>query len=287
MNLAQLRALRAVEEAGSVTGAASLLGITQSAVSHALASLESELDLRLVVRDRGGCTLTEAGRRLFPHVSAALRHIDRLADEAAATAGMVTGRLRVGAFPSACHLLPQLIRVFGRRYPAVDVVVLEGTDGEVIDWLKNDVVEVGIVTDEHPGMDTVPFADDEMLAVLPAEHPLAGEAEVSLCDLADDPFILSGGGCAGIIRRLYEEQSLPLRPRHQVRELTTILAMVRENLGISLVPSLALSGGFDGTVTLPLRPRAPRRLLLAAPGGTEVSRAARAFLDTAGAERAR
>jgi DNA-binding transcriptional LysR family regulator len=280
MNLAQLRALRAVEEAGSVTGAAALLEVTQSAVSHALTSLESELGLRLVIRERSGCFLTESGRRLLPHALAALWHVDRFAEEAAAASGLATGRLRMGAFPSACQLLPRLIRAFGRRYPAVDVVVLEGTDDEVGSWLADRVIEIGVVTGPRDDLETVPLADDELLAVLPADHPLAGEPDVALTELADDPFILSSGGCAGMIARLYEEQELSLRPAHRVREVATILAMVREDLGVSLIPSLALNAGLDSTVALPLRPVVRRHLLLAALSRDALSPAARAFLDT-------
>ncbi|MQA88110.1 MAG: LysR family transcriptional regulator [Streptosporangiales bacterium] len=280
MNLPQLRALRAVHEAGSVTGAADLLTITQSAVSHALASLETELGLLLVVRDRTGCCLTEAGRRLLPHAVEALRHVDRLAEEATAAAGLVTGRLRLGALPSACRILPPLIRRFGRRYPAVQVVLLEGTDDEVDEWIERRVVELGVVTGPRPDLHTVPLADDEMLAVLPAEHPLAGELDVSLPELADDPFLLSSGGCEPLIRRLYGEQGIPLAPAHRVREMTTLLAMIRENLGVSVIPSLSLNGTAERISALPLRPAAPRSLLLAARSDTDLGPAGSAFLDT-------
>jgi DNA-binding transcriptional LysR family regulator len=255
-----------------------MLDVTQSAVSHALASAETELGVRLVVRDRAGCSLTEAGRRLLPHVREALRHIDRLAEEASAAAGLVSGRLRIGAFTSACHVLPPLIRAFRRRYPAVDVVLLEGTDGEVNEWIGRHVADLGVVTGPRTDLHTVPLADDEMLAVLHAGHPLAGQPAVSLAELADDPFLLSGGGCEPLIRRLYQQQDLPLEPAHRVCEMTTLLAMIRENLGVSIIPSLALSHAGDGTVALPLRPAVPRSLLLAARSAEDLSPAAAAFL---------
>jgi DNA-binding transcriptional LysR family regulator len=279
MNLAQLRALRAVNEAGSVTGAAAMLDITQSAVSHTLSSLENEIGVRLVVRDRAGCSLTETGRRLLPHVVEALRHVDRVIEEASAAAGLVTGRLRLGAFSSACRVLPPLIRAFRRLHPAVDVVLLEGTDEEVDEWINRRVVELGVVMGPRADLYTVPLADDEMLAVLPAEHPLADEPDLSLAELADDPFLLSSGGCEPLIRQLYQQQGMSLEPTHRVREMTTLLAMIRENLGVSIVPSLALGDAADGTVALPLRPGVPRSLLLAARAAEDLSPAAKGFLD--------
>jgi len=279
MNLAQLRALRAVHEAGSVTAAADLLGVTQSAVSHALNSLEGELGLRLVIRERSGCMLTEVGRRLMPHALEALRHVDRFAEEAAAAAGLVSGRLHLGAFPTACRLLPPFIRRFRKLYPAVEVVLLEGTDGEVGEWIDRRVVELGVVTGPRPDLHTVPLARDEMLAVLALEHPLAGERDVALKELADDPFLLSGGGCEPLIRELYRRDGLAFEPVHRIHEMATLLAMVRENLGVSVVPSLALDGTREDVAALPLRPRAPRTLLLAAPSEANLSPAGAAFLD--------
>ncbi|MEW9530171.1 LysR family transcriptional regulator [Microbispora sp. NPDC049125] len=280
MNLAQLRALRAVHEAGSVTGAAELLGVTQSAVSHALTSLEKEVGLRLVIRERTGCWVTETGQRLMPHVTEALRHIDRLTEEATAAAGLVTGRLRLGAFPSACRLLPSMIRAFRRLHPAVEVVLFEGTDQEVDEWIDRRVVELGVVTGPRTDLHTVPLADDELLAVLPVGHPLAGEPDVSLTELADDSFLLSSGGCEPLIRSLYRQRGLPLEPAHKIRDMTTLLAMVREDLGVSLVPSLALGDEEGGVATLPLRPRAPRSLLLAARSAADLSPAGKAFLES-------
>ncbi|GAB2830169.1 LysR family transcriptional regulator [Actinocorallia aurea] len=286
MNLAQLRALRAVHEAGSVTGAADLLGVTQSAVSHALTSLENELGMRLVIRERSGCCLTDIGRRLMPHVAGALHHVERFSEEAAAASGLLDGRVRIGAFPSACRVLPEFVRTFRRLHPAVDVVVLEGTDGEIDEWIRTGVIDLGVVSGPRPDLRAVPLAGDEFLAVLPAAHPLAAEGSVCLADLADDPFLLSGAGCEPLIQTLYRALGLTLSPARRVQRMDTLLAMVREDLGVSVVPSLALPELLDGISAVPLRPAAPRRLLLAAAGDGELTPAAGAFLDTVRAQTA-
>jgi len=109
MNLPQLRALLAVADQGSFTAAAGSLGLTQSAVSHAVASLERELGLPLVARDRAGARLTAHGRKVLGHAREAVHRVDRIAQDAAAAAGRHHGRLRVAVFPSAAQLLPALI----------------------------------------------------------------------------------------------------------------------------------------------------------------------------------
>jgi DNA-binding transcriptional LysR family regulator len=279
MNLAQLRAFTGVAEAGSVSDAAAQLGLTQSAVSHALASLERELGSRLVVRDRAGCSLTQLGARLLPDAADALRLTDRIAEVAAAQGGLRQGRLRVGTIPSASSVLLPLISQFKRRYPGVSVAVFEGGDQEVSSWIEQRTVEVGVVTRPYPGRQTVPLAEDEMLAVVPSGHQLAARESVTVPDLAAEPFLLSAGGCEPIIRRLHDKHQVPLVPVSRVTEMSTLLAMVREGLGVSIIPALSLGTSHDGITAMPLRPRAPRRLLLAV-SDANPGPAARTFLSS-------
>lgn len=278
MNLAQLRAFDGVARSGSVSDAALELGLTQSAVSHALASLERELGARLIVRDRTGCLLTELGSRLLPDAAEALRHADRIAETAAAESGLREGRLRVAIIPSASGTVLPLIAQFRQRYPGISVAVFEGTDQEVSDWIGDRTAELGAVTGPRPDLETVPLAEDEMLAIVPAGHRLAGREDVTVAGLAGEPFLMSAGGCEPVIRRLHDRHHVPLAPASRVTDMATLLAMVHEGLGVSIVPALSLGAGHDGITTLPLRPRAPRSLLLAA-RDTDLSPAASAFLS--------
>lgn len=279
MNLAQLRAFAGVAEAGSVTDAATQLGLTQSAVSHALASLERELGSRLIVRDRSGCSLTGLGARLLPDATEALRYADRIAEVAAAEDGLRQGRLRLGTIPSASSVLLPLISQFKRRYPGVSVAVFEGTDSEVSNWIEQRTVEAGVVTGPRPDLETVPLAEDEMLAVVSSGHRLASRESATVPDLASEPFLLSAGGCEPIIRRLHDQHHVPLAPVSRVTDMGTLLAMVREGLGVSIIPALSLGTRRDGITAMPLRPRAPRSLLLAAKDA-DLGPAARTFLSS-------
>jgi len=281
MNLAQLRAFSGVARAGSVSDAAVDLGLTQSAVSHALASLERELGARLVVRDRAGCALTGLGTRVLPDAEEALRRADRIAELAAAESGLREGRVRVGVIASAAGVLMPLIAWFRRRYPGIAVAVFEGPDPEVSDWIDQRTVDLGVVTGARPGLETVPLAHDEMLAVLPAGHRLETRGEVAVRDLAADPFLVSAGGCEPAIRQVHERHEVPFAPASRVTDMATLLAMVREGLGVSIVPSLSLAGAPGGVAAVPLRPRVPRALLLAA-RDTGLSPAARALLEHVG-----
>ncbi len=278
MNLAQLRAFAGVARSGSVSDAALDLGLTQSAVSHALASLERELGARLITRDRAGCLLTELGARLLPDAAEAIWHADRVAEIAAAESGLREGRLRIGILPSAASVILPLIAGFRRRYPGVTVAVFEGTDQEVRDWIEYRTVDLGVVTGPCPDLEAVLLAEDEMLAVVPSGHRLASRKDITVPELADEPFLLSAGGCEPAIRALHDQHHVTLTPTSRVTDMATLLAMVREGLGVSIVPTLSLNPGYDGITALPLRPRAPRSLLLGA-RNADLSPAARTFLS--------
>lgn len=288
VNFAQLRAFVAVAETGSLTAAATELEITQSAVSHALASLERELDARLVERLRAGSTVTELGESLLPHAREAVRAVDRFVGEASAALGR-NDSLRIAVFPSAAPLLAPLLPELRRAHCGLRVTVLEGSDQEVEDWLSAGVVELGTITALEPGRIGTALAEDSMLAVLPVDHPLAAEAEIEVADLEDDEFLLSTGGCEPLIRHIFRSASAELTATHRVRDMTTLLSMVAENLGVTIAPSLALCGSDGATVlrrdiaAVPLAPRVTRTLVLAARPGATLSPTARCLLDLAAA----
>lgn len=288
VNLAQLRAFVAVAETGSLTAAAVELRITQSAVSHALASLERELGTHLVERLRTGSTVTEFGELLLPHAREAVRAVEKFADEAAAAHGR-NNSLRIAAFPSAARLLAPLLPQLRRTHSGLKVALLEGSDQEVADWLAAGVVELATITALEPGRVGAALAEDTMLAVLPLDHPLATEAEIHVADLEDDDFLLSTGGCEPLIRDIFHRASARMTATHRVRDMNTLLSMVAENLGVTIAPSLAVTGP-DGTtvlrpdiVAVPITPRATRTLALAAHPDATLSPPAQCLLDIAAA----
>jgi DNA-binding transcriptional LysR family regulator len=277
MNLAQLRAFVAVAHEGSFTTAAATLGLTQSGVSHAVASLERELDLALLSRARDGVTLTTHGERVLVHAREALRRVDRITEDAAAAAGQHRGRLRLAGIPSACPLLAPLIAAFGHRFPDVHVVLLEGSDGEVAGWLRDRVTDIGVQVATGKA-DGLPLAEDCMLAVLDRDHPLATQTTLTLAELTDDPFLLSDGGCEPLLQRMYHAAGLTLQPKLRVRDMTTLLALVREQVGITVVPELSLTDR-RGLTAIPVTPLTYRRLILTPADPRDIGPAARAFLE--------
>lgn len=284
MTLTQLQVFRTVAETNSFTRAADRLGITQSGASHAIAALEAELGVRLLKRDREGVTLTEAGALVLSHVDEIVYRLERLRDVAGDLTGLKTGKLRIGSFPSvSARLLPSMIGSFKRRYPGVEVVLFEGSDPEVVDWLRSGTVDVAVVNEGMAGLppeqfEVVPMATDMMVALVSARHPLAGRAAITVNDLAAEPFIMSKGGCEPLIHQMFAAASLTPATPFRVQEAATILAMVQEGLGVTIVPELVVPDGYPGVQVLRLEPSTLRKLGLVARRKSAASPAVAAFL---------
>ncbi|MGW0806582.1 LysR family transcriptional regulator [Nonomuraea sp. NPDC002799] len=266
MTFTQLRILRAVARMGNMTRAAQELNTTQSAVSHALRSLEGELGVTLFVRGNHGVSLTAAGRAVCHRANLILTQLEALEQEAAAARGQDGGSLRVGVIPSAnARLLPGILRAYGAAHPRVRLTVIEGSDQEVVEWLQTGAADVGTVSSAAPGLVTAPLARDRLLAVLPSGHDLSVEAAVPVTELARHPFIMSTGGCEPLITALAGAAGVRLRCHYRVRDTGSILAMVAEGLGVSIMPELSLPAHLAGVAAIPLRPAAERTVLLALP----------------------
>lgn len=282
MTLAQLQILLAIVEAGGFTVAAERLSLTQSAVSHAIAALEQELGVTLLERRRSGVQLTAVGDRIIAHARAAVGAAEAVRQEAAASSGLATGRVCVGSFPSvSARLLPGVLRSLRERCPGVTVVLFDGADEEVLQWTIERIVDVGVVTGPQPGLLLTPLGSDPYVVVVAPDDPLTRQALVSAHDLAGEPFILSKGGCKPFIDRLFAESGVPLRPAYEVRDLPTILAMVREGLGVTVAPLLALPEPPAGLCLLPLSRPLIRPLALAVPAGVPLAPATQALIAEA------
>ena len=135
------------------------------------------------------------------------------------------------------------------------------------------------------GLELQPLLTDKLLVVLPCAHPLAKRSSVRATDLDGLPFILTRAGCERVILAALAERAVTPNVRHEVSEASSILAMVSENLGVSVMPALAAHTPAAGVVLRPLSPAAPRQLSLAVPQARTPSPAVRAFLAEAAAAR--
>jgi DNA-binding transcriptional LysR family regulator len=276
--LLQLKSFVTVVDEGGFTAASRRLGLSQPAVSRAVATLEKELGLSLLVRGRDGLSLTDAGSLALTHAREAVRQLTLMRTEVAALAGEITGTLSVASLPSVTGTLvaPQL-QSFAQRHPAVTIRMLEGSEEEVRDWLDQGAAEAGVVSLPIKGLDSAALGEQDMVAVVPADNRLAEWAEVSYAELAKEPFIRSTGGCAEVFTPVARRAGVEFDVAFEAREMSAVLEIVRAGLGVSILPSAGLPDLPDGVVVRPLTPKTVRRLGVAV--SASASAAARAFLE--------
>lgn len=276
--LLQLTSFVAVVDQGGFTAASRRLGLSQPAVSRAVATLEKELGLPLLRRSRDGLSLTDAGSVALTHAREAVRHLTLMRTEVAALAGEITGTLSLASLPSVTATLvaPQL-RVFAERYPAVTIRLLEGSEEEVRDWLDQGAADAGVISLPARGLETAVLGDQDMVAVVPAAHRLAASNQVSYVELAKEPFVRSTGGCADVFTPVARREGVDFDVAFEAREMSAVLEIVRAGLGVSIMPSAGLPDLPDGVVARPLVPKTVRRVGVAV--SASASAAARAFLE--------
>jgi DNA-binding transcriptional LysR family regulator len=163
------------------------------------------------------------------------------------------------------------------------VELIEGTDQEVEEWLRDGSVDVGFVTLPSEEFDATEMARDQMMAILPADHPLAGHARVEPRLLSEVPFIMCTGGCEPLI--LSAVRGAPLNVRFRIRDVDTIVGMIAQRMGVSVKPEMALPDPLPaGVVCRPLDPPRERRIGLAVRRRGDMTPACRAFMRIAEAE---
>lgn len=286
MTLTQLEIFSHVAQLQGFTRAALRLGISQSAVSHAIKALERELGVTLFERQGGALALSPIGVQLLERSRAMLGLAASMQQEAADARGMKRGTLRIGSFgPSAtCRLLPELLQQYRQLAPGIEVHIDEGPDRDVLQWLLERRIDVGFVVLPQPRLDTFALLEDQMVALLPADHPLCAQPAVSLQALCSDPFVLTQAGSAELVESLFASVGRVPNLRYRCGQLMSTLDIVARGDAISLVAQLSLPQPAAGPcpwVTRPLTPQVRRKVGLAVLDRQQASPAAMAFIDLA------
>lgn len=290
LNVPRLRILREVARRGSFSAAADALSYTQSALSQAVATLESETATELVVRDRRGLRLTPAGETLVAHADAILAQIEAAEADLAATAGVRGGLLRMASFPTAgATLMPVVIARFRSAHPGVALTLAEGEPEEIAPRLRAGEFDLALLFafpgSRHglgPGLERVKLLDDPLHLALRRDHPLADRPTLRLADVADEAWIQTSAAspCARHVVRSCHEAGFEPRVSFESDDYQTVLGLVASGVGVALIPQLALSNVRPDVVVRALHPRSPVRQVVAATArGSAATPAAAAMID--------
>ncbi|AQP96884.1 MULTISPECIES: LysR family transcriptional regulator [Bacillus] len=285
MTITQLRVFVQIAETGSFTKAGQALNMTQPAVSHAISALESELGIKLIIRERrNGVRLTDTGGKILVHIREVLKGIEKAEQLAAAERGLEQGTIHIGTFPAAsAYFIPKLISVFKNRYPKLELVLHEGTADEVKEWLQSRMIDAGILLFPTEDMDYFLLKKDKMAAVMHKDHPLASRSTVTIKDLDGEPMVVCEGGYTSPFAGLFKQAGAELCAAFTVFNVSTSINMVREGLGMAILSDMSMDGNPlpEEVVIKEFTPDVFREVQLAVPSMKDASLAAKLFIDVA------
>lgn len=285
MTHSQLMLFVKIVETGSFTKAGEQLNMTQPAVSRAISTLESELGVTLMIRERkSGVILTDIGLRLLAIFREILHGYNKVEQEVTAEKGFEVGTVRVGVFPIvSAHFLPKILRIIGENYPGLTFELFEGTIEEIKKWLDSRIIDVGWIISPSNELETTPFFRDELCLVHRDDHPLQSRQTIHITDLDNEPMIVCKGGFVTPIFELFKQFGTTLYAKYNGHNINTALSMIQEGLGISIVSKTSLS-----LSTLPpnvrirtINPQPFRDIHLAVPSLKEASHGVKLFIQTA------
>ncbi|MFL9923430.1 LysR substrate-binding domain-containing protein [Herbaspirillum lusitanum] len=262
-----------VAESGSITAGAERAHLALASASARIRAMEDTLGAMLLLRERRGVRVTEAGRALEHHARLMLHQMDQMRDELNQYGKGLKGHIRLLSNTSAMtEFLPDALAAFLKEHPHIDIDLEEKLSYEIVQAVTGGVADIGIIADsvDSGSLQTFAFRDDHLVAVLPRQHALARRKSLHFAELLDQNFIGLSGDAA-----LQEHLSghaaragKRLRYRVRLRSFDGICKMVASQAGVAVIPATAARRYAEEAAASEIRyarlsdPWAARRLLI-------------------------
>lgn len=240
-DLQKWRTFLAISELGSLTRAALFLDSNQSLLSRQLNALERECGARLFTRTGRGVTLSDVGQRIFPHVKALLADAEQLEVEIRGEAREPAGRVTLGSLPSISGpIVGRLFKQMRSQYPGIHLKILEGSSGQIEEWLADARVDIAILyryTHAVPEQEQALASVDSYL-IGPAGDKLTANAEVTFTSLDALPFILPGApnGLRTTLDSMARQEHINLAPVIEADSLPLMRSLVAQERLYTVLP---------------------------------------------------
>ena len=283
MDTKKYRALEQAVALGSLTKASELLGYTQSAVTQMIKALEAEIGFPVLFKNHRGVQLTSDGQKIMPAIRALLSSEEALQQEIDFIRHVERGNLRIGAFLScSIHWLPEIVRTFQQDYPLIQIDILEAGDDELDNQLAEGRIDLAFSSQHgQTSLDFIPLADDPIAAIVPQNHKFYDRASIRLQELNDQPFILPEKSFDRDIYRILHENNIQPDIKFASQNGLTVISMVDNGLGVSLLPMLILKNYTGRSHIIPLDPSQSRKLGILVKSTAQISPAMKAFIQCA------
>ncbi|HEX4196959.1 MAG TPA: hydrogen peroxide-inducible genes activator [Caulobacteraceae bacterium] len=258
--LRQLQYLKLLAEQGSFSRAAEAAHVTQPTLSAGVQELEKILGAPVVDRARAGVILTPVGEEAVSRACDILARAEDLVQAAKSAGQPLSGRFRLGVIPTiAPFLLPRALPALRAQFPKLKLFLREDQTQKLIAALKAGALDAALIALPYDtqGLETAAVGDDELMAALPANHPLVGSGPIAPERLAGaDLILLEDGHCLRehVLANCGIE---PPRPNDEgtftATSLPTLVQMIGSGLGVSFLPAMAVEAGLAEDAPISIR----------------------------------
>jgi LysR family hydrogen peroxide-inducible transcriptional activator len=264
MELRQLSAIVGIADHGSFSAAAEALQTVQSNISAHVKKLERELGCELV--DRANGQITEAGEIVVARSRRVQAELDAMLSDVVALTREVAGTVRIGIIGTTARwLVPQLLRAIPQRYPHLRLVFVESPNTRLDTQLATGQVDIAVLDLPAEGLDlaVTPLFEEDLVLVVPVDHPLATAGEVSLRELKGIPLLLPLAGTAfrADLDAALAATGTTLLARAEVDGTRLIASLTFEGWGPSILPATAVPSYLLAQFALVKVKEIPRRLV--------------------------
>lgn len=282
MDINKLALLCDIADTNNLTLSAERMGYTQSGVSHAISKLETELGVSILKRTKRGVELTPDGELLLPYIRLVVTHYDRMDEIVDSILGLQRGSICIGTYCSiAAQWLPAIIQKFQQMYPNISIRIREGGMNDMERWLHEGSIDFGFLSwKRNQNYKFISLARDPLYAIASKDFILPEEYQESfpMTAFSEFPFIASETGVDSDVTAALEQAGVSPMVSFSCRDDHTIIPMVENNLGLSLLPDMFLTGHDEKIQKIPVTPCTIRTLGIGILSERTLSVSAKAFI---------
>ena len=237
----EFQSFLAVCQFGSFTRAAEAMGMSQPSLSAIISNFEEDLGMLLFDRTTRSVEMTAAGERLYPRARQIVNDLADTLDGMRDISSLATGHVKIAALPSVCSgMLPQALRRFHSTHPGIEVQFSEVLAGPMGEMVASGECEFAIGVDfqvnSELGFEVI--QSDEMLLICAADHKFGAEDSLAWSALTGEPMVLMGSMTSihRLIKSICVDNDIDIQIAHTALFLATAIGLVREGLGVSVMP---------------------------------------------------
>lgn len=265
MTLLSYKIFMTTVEYMSFRRAAEAMGLTPSAVSHSIGSMEEELGFPLFVRKNNKISLTSNADILIPYIRQVLMSEDSLELEVDRIKGLERGIVRVGCFNTVCSgWMPDLVREFHEQYPGIEIEIFQGSYRDICGWISNGRIDIGFLSAASAGdIPIEPLYNDRLVAAVPKGFKTSGADGISIQELAGCRFVLPlENGDADSVK-LIKDSGIDIKTSCHVVDDLSVLRMVEAGMGVCILPRMVVDSFEIDVDSYPVVPESYRVIGLA------------------------